>query len=130
MKTKDSQSMFTNGDFLKILLSRPKLIESVNFWGLPKSLVWDDNFTRYHPRFPASFASSCRQTKSLLVMLVYMQRHEIDIIPWAKQILALMRSYIFKPIFLGGLKKKTWNLWLLWLLELKKTPLTEAEAQT
>ena len=59
-----------------------------------------------------------------------MQRHEIDIIPWAKQILALMRSYIFKPIFLGGLKKKTWNLWLLWLLELKKTPLTEAEAQT
>ena len=34
-----------------------------------------------------------------------MQRHEIDIIPWAKQILALMRSYIFKPIFLGGLKK-------------------------
>ena len=35
-----------------------------------------------------------------------MQRHEIDIIPWAKQILALMRSYIFKPIFLGGLKKK------------------------
>ena len=59
-----------------------------------------------------------------------MQRHEIDIIPWAKQILALMRSYIFKPIFLGGLKKKNLKSPVWQLLELKKTPLTEAEAQT
>ena len=60
-----------------------------------------------------------RQTKSLLVMLVLMQRHEIgSIIPWAKQILALMRSYIVKHISsfletLGGPAQKTtissWN---------------------
>ena len=59
-----------------------------------------------------------------------MQRHEIDIIPWAKQILALMRSYIFKPIFLGGLKKNPEISSLAAPGTEKKTPLTEAEAQT